>query len=214
MPAFRLATRKPDLHLLHYWTGTQTGLYPCYAIMLCFVDEKLQKLQSGWGSAPDPDGGAYSAPPYPLAGREGATPPPAPTPALNPFHLIAFPNPPVSRPAYGPGRQVCSPVRSVRHPSLQTRRQGLPNVFIPRHKMEVILLGVCVYGILLKLYLLFQLFQNNDVKLATSIIGRNGAVNMHRTIASESIWCKSVSVRYVTLICIKSCYYRIKSSYF
>ena len=70
--------------------------------MLCFVDEKLQKLQSGWGSAPDPDGGAYSAPPYPLAGREGATPPPAPTPALNQFHLIAFPNPPVSRPAYGP----------------------------------------------------------------------------------------------------------------
>ena len=70
--------------------------------MLCFVDEKLQKLQSGWGSAPDPDGGAYSTPPYPLAGREGATPPPAPTPALNQFHLIAFPNPPVSRPAYGP----------------------------------------------------------------------------------------------------------------
>ena len=62
----------------------------------------MQKLQSGWGSAPDPDGGAYSAPPYPLAGREGATPPPAPTPALNQFHLIAFPNPPVSRPAYGP----------------------------------------------------------------------------------------------------------------
>ena len=77
--------------------------YPCfYAIMLCFVDEKLQKLQSGWGSAPDPDRGAYSAPPYPLAGREGATPPPAPTPALNQFHLIAFPNPSVSRPAYGP----------------------------------------------------------------------------------------------------------------
>ena len=70
--------------------------------MLCFVDEKLQKLQSGWGSAPDPDGGAYSAPPYPLAGREGATPPAAPTPALTQFHLIAFPNPPVSRPAYGP----------------------------------------------------------------------------------------------------------------
>ena len=71
--------------------------------MLCFVDENMQKLQSGWGGAPDPDGGAYSAPPYPLAGREGATPPPAPTPALNQFHLIAFPNPPVSRPAYGPG---------------------------------------------------------------------------------------------------------------
>ena len=79
-----------------------------YAIMLCFVDEKLQKLQSGWGSAPDPDGGAYSAPPYPLAGREGATPPPAPTPVLNQFHLIAFPNPPVSRSAYGPEERVLS----------------------------------------------------------------------------------------------------------
>ena len=69
--------------------------YPCfYAIMLRFMAEKLQKLQSGWGGAPDPDGGAYSAPPYPLAGREGATPPPAPTTALDQFHLISFPNPP------------------------------------------------------------------------------------------------------------------------
>ena len=33
-------------------------------------------------------------------------PPPAPTPALNQFHLIAFPNPPVSQPAYGPVIQV------------------------------------------------------------------------------------------------------------
>ena len=72
----------------------------------------MQKLQSGWGSAPDPDGGAYSAPPYPLAGREGATPPPAPTPALNQFHLIAFPNPPVSRPAYGPASVTHVPFRA------------------------------------------------------------------------------------------------------
>ena len=33
-----------------------------------------------WGSAPHPDGGAYSAPPYPLAGWEGC-PPPAPSSA-------------------------------------------------------------------------------------------------------------------------------------
>ena len=58
------------------------------------------------------------------------------------------------------------------------------NVFIPRHKMEIILLGVCVYDTLLKLYLLVQLFQNNDVKLATSIIGRNGAVNTAQLLAS------------------------------
>ena len=40
-----------------------------------------------WGGAPDPDGGAYSAPPYPLAGREGC-PPPAPSPG---HHHIAPP---------------------------------------------------------------------------------------------------------------------------
>ena len=40
-------------------------------MQLCYV-LWLKKLQSG--------------------GREGATPPPAPTPALNQFHLIAFPN--------------------------------------------------------------------------------------------------------------------------
>ena len=33
------------------------------------------KLQSFWGSAPDPDGGAYSAPPYPLAGLRGGVAP-------------------------------------------------------------------------------------------------------------------------------------------
>ena len=32
------------------------------------------KLQSFWGGAPDPDGGAYSAPPYPLAGAGGVSP--------------------------------------------------------------------------------------------------------------------------------------------
>ena len=36
-------------------------------------------LHGFWGSAQAPDGGAYSAPPCPLAGREGC-PPPAPSP--------------------------------------------------------------------------------------------------------------------------------------
>ena len=35
--------------------------------MLCFLTSKVRKLRSGWGSAPDPYGGAYSAPQYPLA---------------------------------------------------------------------------------------------------------------------------------------------------
>ena len=34
---------------------------------------KCTKFDFGWGSAPDPSGGAYSAPPYPLAGLKGPT---------------------------------------------------------------------------------------------------------------------------------------------
>ena len=34
---------------------------------------KCIKFDFGWGSAPDPGGGAYSAPPDPLAGFEGPT---------------------------------------------------------------------------------------------------------------------------------------------
>jgi len=34
---------------------------------------KCTKFDFGWGSAPDPAGGAYSAPPDPLAGFQGAT---------------------------------------------------------------------------------------------------------------------------------------------
>ena len=33
---------------------------------------KYTKFDFGWGSAPDPAGGAYSAPPGPLAGFQGA----------------------------------------------------------------------------------------------------------------------------------------------
>ena len=34
---------------------------------------KCTKIDFGWGSAPDPVGGAYSAPPAPLAGFKGPT---------------------------------------------------------------------------------------------------------------------------------------------
>ena len=34
---------------------------------------KCTKFDFGWGPAPDPAGGAYSAPPDPLAGFEGPT---------------------------------------------------------------------------------------------------------------------------------------------
>jgi len=33
---------------------------------------KMHKFDFGWGSAPDPAGGAYSAPPDPLPGFNGA----------------------------------------------------------------------------------------------------------------------------------------------
>ena len=34
---------------------------------------KCTKINCGWGSTPDPAGGAYSAPPDPLAGCNGPT---------------------------------------------------------------------------------------------------------------------------------------------
>ena len=34
---------------------------------------KCTKIDFGWGSAPDPAGGAYSTPPDPLAGFKGPT---------------------------------------------------------------------------------------------------------------------------------------------
>ena len=39
----------------------------CHNLML-----KCTKFDFGWGSAPDPAGGAYSAPPAPLAGLKGS----------------------------------------------------------------------------------------------------------------------------------------------
>ena len=44
-----------------------------------------QTSVGSWGSAPDPDGGACSTPPYLLAGQQGATPP-ALSPGLSQFH--------------------------------------------------------------------------------------------------------------------------------
>ena len=36
-------------------------------------ENKCTKIGGGWGFAPDPSGGAYSAPPDPLAGLRGPT---------------------------------------------------------------------------------------------------------------------------------------------
>ena len=45
--------------------------------------------------------------------------------------------------------------------------------------MEILLLGVCVYGPPFKFYLLFQFLQNNDVILAIPFIGKNCAGKPH-----------------------------------
>ena len=68
---------------------------------------KCTKFNFGWGSAPDPAGGAYSAPPDPLAGGEGTRCPlpknPTPLSALRgsifgPVGLDVLAPPPVTIP--------------------------------------------------------------------------------------------------------------------
>ena len=43
-----------------------------YCHQMSYLRLKCTKFDFGWVSAPDPAGGAYSAPPDPLAGIEGA----------------------------------------------------------------------------------------------------------------------------------------------
>ena len=51
---------------------------------------KCSKVQTFWGSAPDPAGGAYNAPPEPLADGKGARYPcQEPTPAVGPSGLVS-----------------------------------------------------------------------------------------------------------------------------
>ena len=70
-----------------------------------------------WGGAPDPGGGAYSAPPHPLAGWEGC-PPPAPSPGRprlllrpTPRHTLAGAPPPPPLPI--PGSATASVPRAI-----------------------------------------------------------------------------------------------------
>ena len=54
------------------------------------------KAKSGWGFAPDPTGGAISAPPDPLAVTGGGTPPPVPSPSCEYIYWTP-PPPPLSQ---------------------------------------------------------------------------------------------------------------------
>jgi len=50
-----------------------TLLHILYATSIVFRPSNCTKIVGGWGFAPDPTGGAYSAPPDPLAGFRGPT---------------------------------------------------------------------------------------------------------------------------------------------
>ena len=81
---------------------------------------KFTKFNFGWGSAPDPAGGAYSAPPDSLAGGEGARCPlpKNPTPALGPSGLAIRPfGPQLAAPHFESFRGPCKYI--VRWWSLQ-----------------------------------------------------------------------------------------------
>ena len=84
--------------------------------------------------------------------------------------------------------------------------------------MEILLLGVCVYGPPFKFYVLFQFLQNNDINLATSFIGKNCAGKPHNhkqvRLVQVSVWkVGNDLLRKVTLIkesdcsSISSCFY-------
>ena len=51
-----------------YWLALMIVVTRCQILRL-----KCTKFNFGWGSAPDPAGGAYSVPPDPLAGFKGPT---------------------------------------------------------------------------------------------------------------------------------------------
>ena len=73
------------MHCLILWSGAATGEKRQNLVLV----PKYTKIQFFGGSAPNPAGGAYSAPPDSLAGGEGARwlLPKNPTPALQPFGL-------------------------------------------------------------------------------------------------------------------------------
>ena len=50
-----------------------TLLHILYATSIVFRPSNCTKIVGGWGFAPDPTGGAYSAPPDSLAGLRGPT---------------------------------------------------------------------------------------------------------------------------------------------
>ena len=58
---------------LAYLGGEVRKLFMHFAVTRCQILRlKCTKFDFGWGSAPDPAGGANSAPPDPLAGFKGA----------------------------------------------------------------------------------------------------------------------------------------------
>ena len=121
----------------------------------------MRNLKSFWSFAPDPNGGAYSAPPYPWLGREGATPPPAPTPFCT-VCLIRPPPPPLTDNP-GSATESCGCVRKWEELvgrggmvvfsgccllSCQCERSGCHCIILSRIIMQPAMIGatVCLHG--------------------------------------------------------------------
>ena len=73
-PVRHLSTHCPDQnHEMHeIWSVDSQETIKVVATRCQILRLKCTKFDFGWGSAPDPAGGAYSAPPNPLAGFKGA----------------------------------------------------------------------------------------------------------------------------------------------
>jgi len=79
IPDVRDGTKAEEAALHKSWKFCMKFGYLILRKIIKFVATKSQilrikctKFDFGWGSAPDPAGGAYSAPPDPLAGFKGA----------------------------------------------------------------------------------------------------------------------------------------------
>ena len=65
-------TPSPPVISCRIWSGlTRQDVAKIVATRCHILQLKCTKFDFGWGSAPDPAGGAYSAPPDPLAGSKG-----------------------------------------------------------------------------------------------------------------------------------------------
>ena len=88
--AMHRRTEHIEAALLICQSPASNSNYIFSAVFTYFWGVFYAKSVGFWGGAPDPGGGAYSAPPHPLAGREGC---PSPAPSLGRPRLLLRPTP-------------------------------------------------------------------------------------------------------------------------